>query len=150
MRAEEQERPSDHELSLAELLADPLVLALMHADCVQTREIVSLFLEAKAQRTASSAGWHFEQRAVVRPGDRPIPHVRTVQGSAAAPADYAGLRKAITVLRAAKQKLREAERRFDCDRGSDPAVLIQQVRGAERDLHAARADVARLGRSGPS
>jgi hypothetical protein len=149
MGAHDQETRSDHELSLAELLGDPMVLALMHADSVTSSDIILLFLKAKARRFGRSASGYAEHEAVASSGDLPIPLVRTAQRSATAPADYAQLGKAAAALKKAKKMLRDAEQRFDRDCGRDPAVLIRQVRTAECDVNAARAALAGLGRRSP-
>jgi hypothetical protein len=148
MEAQGTERHSDNELSLAELLVDPMVRALMHADGITMKDVIPLFLKARAQQVRSSASAYAHHPAVAKPRHLAITHVGTAQGSATAPANYAQLGKAVAVLTKTKQQLKEAELRFDRDCGRDPSVLIHQVRTAERNVAAARAAVARLDRGG--
>jgi hypothetical protein len=123
------------ELSLAQLLADPLVQLAMNADGIRPEQVIALLNSAKQRRhqTRESAHWHSAGTA----------HWQGLLASNSLPRE-ARLMKAMDSVRQAKLALRQAERRFDRDRTCESGTLIHQVRIAEATLQAARAKLIKL------
>jgi hypothetical protein len=125
------------ELSLAQLLAEPIVQLAMHADGVGPDQVVALVNSARLRLRWSGKG-AVGPSAAVSIQQQGLLALNTL------PRD-ARLRRAMEAVRQANLSLRQAEQRFDRDCSCEPMTLIQQVRSAEAALRAARAGLMKLG-----
>ena len=128
--------PATRELSLAQLLTEPIVQLVMRADGVVPDHVVALFSSRFRSR-------HRQEDST--PG--PIEGGRR-DGLFAAPFSPRDdrLTKASEAVRHARLALRQAERRFDRDCNCDSRLLMQEIRTAETALRAATATLKQIDR----
>lgn len=128
--------PVTRELSLAQLLTDPIVQLVMLADGVEPDYVVALLNSrfSSRHRLEGHPSTLFEVRQ------------RSVLFAARASHREGRIAQAAEAVRQAKLALRQAERRFDRDCTCDSVLLMQEIRTAEMALRAARATLTQIDR----